>query len=157
DRDKMREALGFGGRFTVGICAANSDGIRKGWPEQLEAFARFHGKHPDSVLLIHTLANNPAGLPLARMVESFGLEGAVLWSDQYAQAAGWMDDETMAGWFQCLDVLLACSYAEAFGIPIIEAQACGTPVITTNGSAMAELNGPGWVVNGEPFYNPVHD
>jgi FkbM family methyltransferase len=155
-RGEMRKALGLASRFAVGICAANSDGIRKGWPEQLQAFAQFHQRHEDSVLLIHSVAGNKNGLPLAKMVEVLGLDGAVLWSDQYAQVAGEMDDATMAGWFSCLDVLLGCSYAEAFGIPLIEAQACGTPVITTNGSAMAELSGPGWTVNGEPFYNPVH-
>jgi glycosyltransferase involved in cell wall biosynthesis len=38
-----------------------------------------------------------------------------------------------------MDVLMNASRGEGFGIPIIEAQACGTPVIVTDFSAMPEL------------------
>ena len=41
---------------------------------------------------------------------------------------------------------------EGFGIPVIEAQACGTPVITTNFTAMPELTGAGWLVEGQDFW-----
>jgi glycosyltransferase involved in cell wall biosynthesis len=41
-------------------------------------------------------------------------------------------------------------------VPLIEAQACGIPVITTQGSAMNENAGPGRVVGGQRFWNPVH-
>ena len=62
----------------------------------------------------------------------------------------------MANWTQAIDVLFASTYAEGFGLPIIEAQACGTPVITTNASSMTELNPYGYQVDGEPFFNGVH-
>jgi glycosyltransferase involved in cell wall biosynthesis len=38
----------------------------------------------------------------------------------------------------------------------MEAQAAGTPVITTNASAMAEINPYGIAVDGQPFWNGVH-
>ena len=38
----------------------------------------------------------------------------------------------MAGWYRSLDVLSACSYGEGFGLPILEAQACGSPAIVTD-------------------------
>jgi glycosyltransferase involved in cell wall biosynthesis len=43
---------------------------------------------------------------------------------------------------------------EGFGVPIIEAQACGTPVIVTDWTSMPELVGAGWAVDGDPYYRP---
>jgi glycosyltransferase involved in cell wall biosynthesis len=62
----------------------------------------------------------------------------------------------MAEWYGCIDVLLAATYGEGFGIPIVEAMAAGVPVITTKCSSMEELNPDGLQVDGEPFYNGVH-
>ena len=42
---------------------------------------------------------------------------------------------------------------EGFGVPVIEAQACGTPVIVSNATAQPELVGDGWLVEGQPFWN----
>ena len=43
--------------------------------------------------------------------------------------------------YNLADVFLYPSYRESFGIPILEAQACGTPVITSNTSSMPEVAG----------------
>jgi glycosyltransferase involved in cell wall biosynthesis len=69
---------------------------------------------------------------------------------------GMITREMMATWYRGLDVLSMCSYAEGFGLPLIEAQACGTPVITTDGSSMSELCGAGWLVSGTPFWTNGH-
>jgi glycosyltransferase involved in cell wall biosynthesis len=50
-----------------------------------------------------------------------------------------------------LDVLASPSFGEGFGVPVIEAQACGTPVIVNDFSAQPELVGAGWTVEGQPF------
>jgi glycosyltransferase involved in cell wall biosynthesis len=39
---------------------------------------------------------------------------------------------------------------------LIEAQACEIPVVVTDASAMTENAGSGWIVPGEPFWNPTH-
>ena len=54
-------------------------------------------------------------------------------------------DYLVAGDLPCLynmaEVFLYPSYKEGFGMPLVEAMACGTPVITSNTSAMPEVAG----------------
>lgn len=156
-RRDYREALRMEGRFVIGMCAANNDATRKGFPETFEAFRRFHKKHQEALLVVHSVANNARGLQLQRTALEMGVDStSIRFQDTYAQISGAFDDSLMADWYGVLDVLSSCSYAEAFGVPLIEAQACGTPVIGTRGSAMAEHCEPGWTVEGDPYWNPVH-
>ena len=156
DRDAAREALGVTGLFAIGINAANKDPYRKGLPEQFEAFARFHANHPDTVLLVHSRIAEPGGLDLDALARRLGIAEAVRFSDQPSLLSGQLDEAWLAGWYTALDVYSGCSYGEGFGLPILEAQACGTPVVVTNASAMTELSTPMQQVAGEPFWNPVH-
>lgn len=163
DRVELRRELGVDEFFLIGICAANNDSLRKGWPEQFEAFRQFalgtdHSPaHPDARLMVHSLHRSQSGFALDQLAHDLGIGHLVFFSDQYAQLAGLMDDKIMADWYRCLDVLSAGSYAEGFGLPLIEAQACGTPVISTDGSAMVENSaGMSWGVEADRFWNPVH-
>jgi glycosyltransferase involved in cell wall biosynthesis len=64
----------------------------------------------------------------------------------------------MSAWYNAADVYLCPSWAEGFGVPLIESQACGLPVIGTDCSAVTELvrPGTGWRVPGEAKENPLH-
>ncbi len=157
DRTKYREAMGVDDRFVIGLCAANNDSTRKGFPEQFEAFRKFHQEHPDAMLWVHSIGKSARGLDLPRLALEMGIEPtSVRISDTYPQVAGMFDDSLMADWYGMLDVLSSCSYAEAFGVPMVEAQACGTPVIATAGSAMREQTLTRWSVQGQPYWNHVH-
>lgn len=158
DRRELRESLNLPtDAFIIGINAANRDGLRKGFPEQFNAFARFNRKHPDSKLMVHSVAQSVSGLDLTQLAEDMGISDDIIISEPYAQITGIMEPLVIADWYGCLDVLSSCSYGEGFGIPIIEAQACGTPVVATDCSAMTELAGPhGWLVGGQSFWNPTH-
>ena len=65
--------------------------------------------------------------------------------DQYGYVLGYAD-EHMCTLYNSFDVLLNASKGEGFGIPIIEAQACGTPVVIGDWTAMSELLFAGWRV-----------
>lgn len=142
--------------FLAGFCGANNDVVRKAFPEQMRAFQRFHRKHKNSMLLLHSVVGG--GFPFTELIEDFELGDCVIISDQYGQVAGTTGDEMMAEWYGGLDVLLQCTFAEAFGIPTIMAQACGTPVIGSGWSGTRELVAPGtgWTIKGSEFRNYVH-
>lgn len=155
DRWELRATLGMDAdTFVVGICAANNDGIRKGWPEQFRAFAMHRWTYPDSKLWVHTIAQSSAGLPLRSLADDMGIADAVRFTDDYPQVAGLIDETDMALWFNSLNLLSNASFAEGFGLPILEAQACGVPAVATNASAMPELATV--TIGGEEFWNPIH-
>jgi glycosyltransferase involved in cell wall biosynthesis len=54
---------------------------------------------------------------------------------------GCLDKPTLIKAYSAADVLVAPSFHEGFGITLLEAMACGTPVITSNVSAMPEVVG----------------
>jgi len=96
------------------------------------------------------------GQDLEFMAESLGLTDKIKVVDQYRYAAGLIQPEDLCDWYGMLDVLCSSTYAEGFGLPIVEAKACGVPVITTRCSSMEELNPDGIQVDGTPFWNGVH-
>ena len=52
---------------------------------------------------------------------------------------GYLDKAALVNAYNAADVLVAPSFHEGFGITLLEAMACGTPVITSNVSAMPEV------------------
>ncbi len=56
---------------------------------------------------------------------------------------GYIPNQELPNLYRLADMFLYPSLRESFGIPIIEAMACGTPLITSNTSAMPEVAGKG--------------
>lgn len=56
---------------------------------------------------------------------------------------GFIPDDDLAVILNLSESLLLPSFYEGFGLPILEAQACGVPVITGNTSSMPEVAGEG--------------
>lgn len=59
---------------------------------------------------------------------------------------GYIDNKDLAYIYNEAYAFLYTSLRESFGIPILEAMACGTPVITGNISAMPEIAGNGGIL-----------
>ncbi len=145
--------------FVVGMVAMNKDPLdRKGFNEAFRAFGQFWQNHQNAVLFVHTEKYGAAGglnLPMLAAHASVP-EHAVVFSDQYAYRIG-LPAKMMAAAYTAMDVLLAPSHGEGFCVPLIEAQACGTPVICTEFAAQTELVGNGWLVAGQPWWDQAQD
>ena len=157
DREKAREHLGFSDKFVIGINAANQDPERKGYFEQLSAFAAFSRRHDDARMIIHTRVNTQQGVDIAQVIADQGIQEKAVPGDQYSLAAGMISDGQMVSWHGVMDVLSNCSYGEGFGLAVLQSQACGIPVVVTDFSAMPELCGAGWKVRGQEKWNRGHN
>lgn len=126
---------------------------RKSYPRAFLAWGDFARRHPNAVLYVH--AHNLRGQGGANMLtlaQTSGIpERQIRFVDQYAHIIG-IPQEVLAALYTSADVLLAPSMGEGFCVPLIEAQACGTPAIITDFSAQPELLGAGWKVQGEPWW-----
>jgi len=145
------------GKFVVTIPNANKGvvPVRKAWGENLLAFSIFAQDKPDALLYLHTEARAMGGIDLVALIQSCGIKSdQVIFVDQYEHHLG-VSDEVMAAVYTRSDVLLSATAGEGFGLPVLEAQACGTPVIVSNFSAQPELVGDGWVVDVQPQWNPT--
>jgi glycosyltransferase involved in cell wall biosynthesis len=157
DKAALRAKHGIGpDTFVIGVNAANNDAIRKAPAEMFLAFAKFLRSRPDSLLWLHTAVHCDGGQDLEFLAESLGLTDRIKVVDQYRYNAGLVQPADLCEWYGAIDVLLASTYGEGFGLPIVEAMACGVPVITTRCSSMEELNPDGIQIGGEPFWNGVH-
>src|SRR5208337_1960958 len=119
-------------------------------------FARFHARHPDTFLAVHSSPGGKPGMNLHGMACQLGISTAVGFPDSYSYDLGLITEPMMAAWYNGIDVLSMTSYGEGFGLPLIEAMACGVPVITTDASAMTELCGAGYLVSGTPYWSDGH-
>jgi glycosyltransferase involved in cell wall biosynthesis len=153
----VREVLGLpADAFVVGMNAANkgSQKIRKSFPQVFLAFAMFRKKRPDAILYLHTEKfGHSAGVDLIRLAQACGVpEDSIMYTDQYAYRMG-LKPEMLAAMYSAFDVLASPSMGEGFGIPVVEAQACGVPVIVSDATAQPELCGSGWTVGGVPDWD----
>lgn len=162
--DEIRKYFGLPkDRFIVGMVAANKGyPPRKAFFQNIVAFAALHQKHPDALLYLHTFDGNPPRpeqVPLVEFCQRVGLTVGkdVMFPSQHGLTLGF-PDQIMAQIYSAMDVHLLVSMGEGFGIPIVEAQACGTPVIVGDWTSMGELCFSGWKVDKKdatPWYTEL--
>ncbi len=161
DKTKAREIAHMPqDKFIVGMVAMNKGyPSRKAFHQNIEAFKRFHNKHPDSMLYMHTLdGSRPNGenIDLVTFCKQLDLKIGedVMFAEQYSYVLGYPEN-AMVTLYNCFDVHLLVSMGEGFGMPQLEAQACGVPVICGDWTTMPELMFSGWKVDkkdAEKFY-----
>lgn len=135
---------------------------RKGLPELLAAWSMFSPRHADARLYLHTSreGNLPistfGGVQLGELFKAFGIdESTVQLPDAYAYRTG-IAQSTLSLIASASDVFILPSRGEGFGLPSLEFQRCGCPVILTDFAASGELCFSGWKIDGEPDWTVQH-
>src|SRR5437016_287552 len=104
---------------------------RKNLERLIDAFARLHGKEHQLIIVGNRWYQ---GGVAERKARALGLTGRV-------KFLGYVPRADLPEIFSGATALVYPSLLEGFGLPIIEAMACGTPVITSNNSSMREVAG----------------
>jgi glycosyltransferase involved in cell wall biosynthesis len=72
--------------------------------------------------------------------------GAPGWGDVDVESTGFVSDDELARLYRGAAALVYPSLYEGFGLPVLEAMASGTPVVTSRDGALAELTGEAGVL-----------
>jgi len=102
--------------------------MRKGPDILIDAFEIIHEKHPETRLFI--AGDGLMKTELQKSIRAKGLNKVV-------SLFGWVND--IPKFLSELDIFMLTSRREAFGLAVLEAQACNVPVIASNVGGLSEI------------------
>jgi glycosyltransferase involved in cell wall biosynthesis len=143
-RQKLSRAWGrdITTAYVVVMNSANKGSpSRKGFDEALQAFKALTKVRDDAVLYMHCEREGTwsgENLPLLIAMNQID-PNKVIFADQYRYNMGLLSEQYLNDVYNAADIFLHASRGEGFGIPLVEAQAAGCPVIAPRSSAMTEL------------------
>lgn len=109
----------------VGVMAPRKNGVRI-----VQAFARFRRETGSDAALV-IVGRKWLGEDIDRVIRDEQLDGHVL-------CTGHVPDDHLPDFYSAAEMLVFPSLWESFGLPVAEAMACGTPVLTSRGSCLPE-------------------
>lgn len=115
------------------VTTASADVALKGQRYLLEALAVLRAERPDTHLVV--IGRRKEGGESARTIDRLSLGDAVTF-------VSGVDDDAIVDLYASAEVACVPSLYEGFSLPAIEAQACGVPLVTTDGGALPEVVGP---------------
>ena len=101
----------------------------------LEAFALLLPRFPNAILIKAGAVHfREQATKLRHQAQALGLAANVIFLEH-------LPDEDIPILYNLADLLVLPSLLEGFGLPALEAMACGTPVIAANASSLPEIVG----------------
>jgi glycosyltransferase involved in cell wall biosynthesis len=138
DHDRYRPGTGLRPESVDRVCAGpyllwvGALEPRKDVPTLIGAFERLAADVPHQLVLVgpdawgaEAIAERIARSPVRHRI----------------RRTGWISEDDKADLYRHADAFAYPSLAEGFGLPVLEALACGTPTVTTTGSAPEEVAG----------------
>ena len=114
------------------LMVGNRDHYKNG-TMAISAFKEFSKRQNTETFGLVICGGKPLGKDEMRMLTSAGLQGRVILTSP--------DDKELESLYTNAIALLYPSRYEGFGLPVLEAMACGCPVITTKASSLPEVGG----------------
>jgi glycosyltransferase involved in cell wall biosynthesis len=130
--ERVRRQYGIPGAYILYLGRIQP---RKNLVRLVEAFAGIAARHPALTLVIA----GPTGWlvdPITARVQALGLDGRV-------RFPGYIAAEDKSALISGARLFAYPSLYEGFGFPVLEAQACGTPLLTSTTSSLPEVAGDG--------------
>ena len=129
--DAFRQRQGLPDRFILYLGTLEP---RKNLPVLVRAYAELRRADPAAPTLVLAGGAGWRYAPLFGLVEELGLKDSVLFP-------GFVPQVDLPLWYAAAEVLAYPSLYEGFGLPPLEAMACGTPVVTSTASSLPEVVG----------------
>lgn len=146
ERERVAELLGFRSPFVLYVGAAD---WRKNLPDLLVAYGRSPLRGEVPLVLVGPISARQRG-QLEAVARRERLTGQV-------HIRGYVDEALVAPLYRtCLLHVFPSSY-EGFGLPVLEAMACGAPTLCSRLSSLAEVAGDAALTVGEPKVEPLAD
>lgn len=135
-RARLRQELGLTGQYV--LCVGGFD-PRKSVAELVRTFAGETALGAAKLVLAGPFCVSQSFVDVIESISAPRLWDRVL-------LIGHVPDDLLADLYRCAAVLVFPSQAEGFGIPLVEAMACGAPVVAFNNSAVPEVLGDAGVL-----------
>jgi glycosyltransferase involved in cell wall biosynthesis len=100
----------------------------------LDAYDRLRHRRPDAPPLVIAGGATPAAADWQAQARALHLEERVRWT-------GYVDEATRRDLYARAHMLVLPSLDEGFGLPVLEAMACGVPVVVSTGGSLPEVAG----------------
>ncbi|MBK9123566.1 MAG: glycosyltransferase family 4 protein [Chloroflexi bacterium] len=100
----------------------------------LRAYHQSRSRHPHNLKLVVAGSADPAKQGLSEVISVLGIENDIIW-------AGFIPESELADTYRYATIYLDTSLYEGFGYQVIEAMACGTPVVCSNVTSLPEVVG----------------
>lgn len=124
-----RDAVRRRGITTPYVAAMSSQSPHKNLPRLVGAFARVAASVPHDLLIIGHL---PPASEISRTAEQAGVGDRV-------HTTGYVSEDELAALLSGADLFVLPSLYEGFGLPLLEAQALGTPVACSSAASLPEV------------------
>lgn len=98
----------------------------------LRAFAQAAAQAPQIACRLLIVGDGPQRAELQALAGELGLAGRVQW-------AGAVPHAEVPQWLRRLDVYVAASRSESFGVAVVEAMSCGVPVVVSDAGGLPEV------------------
>lgn len=107
--------------------------LRKNIDRLINAFCLVRKKFQQKIKLVLVGVKKKKSF-VTETIQKYGLEADII-------QVGYVNEEEMVLFYNATEMFVFPSLYEGFGLPILEAMACGAPVITSNISSMPEVAG----------------
>jgi glycosyltransferase involved in cell wall biosynthesis len=130
ETNRAKKKYGIPGEFILSVGTMEP---RKNHVRLLHAFQGVHERHPGLALVIAG-SQGPSTETILRTIDALGLRGSVI-------LAGYVEERELKALYRAGLMLAFPSLYEGFGFPVLEAMACGTPVLASNRTSIPEIAG----------------